>query len=106
MMADPVRPHPDGTVVAVRAVPGASAAKVMGLHGDELRVRVCSPPIDGRANDELCEVLAAALGLRARDVTVVAGHSSRSKLLLVAAPQADVWAALSPWIGRSEAPER
>jgi uncharacterized protein (TIGR00251 family) len=79
---------------------------LVGLHGDELRVRVCSPPIDGRANDELCDVLATALGLRARDVTVVAGHSSRSKLLLVAAPQAAVRAALSPWIGRSEAPER
>jgi uncharacterized protein (TIGR00251 family) len=105
-MPDPVRPHPDGTVVAVRAVPGASAAKVIGLHGNELRVRLCSPPIDGRANEELCAVLARALGLRARDVNVIAGHTSRSKQVLVAATVADVEAALLPWIGRSEPPER
>ncbi len=105
-MPDPVRPHPDGTVVAVRVVPGASAAKVIGRHGDELRVRVCSPPIDGRANVELCAVLAATLGLRTRDVSVIAGHTSRSKLVLVAASIADVEAALLPWIGRSEPPQR
>lgn len=103
---DPVRPHRDGAVVAVRAVPGASAAKLMGLHGDELRIRVCSPPIDGRANEELCEVLAKALGRRARDVTVLAGHTARSKQLFVAATPAEVRAALSPWIGRSDVPER
>ena len=41
--------HADGALVAVRAVPGASRAKVDGLHGDEVRIRVCSPPVDGRA---------------------------------------------------------
>jgi uncharacterized protein (TIGR00251 family) len=105
-MPDPVRSHPDGTVVAVRAVPGASAATLVGLHGDELRIRVCSPPIDGRANEELCAVLAKVLGLRARDVRVIAGHTSRSKQLLVAAAIADVQGALLPWIGRSEPPQR
>ncbi len=59
--------------MAVRAVPGASRANVVGLHGEELRIRVCSPPVDGRANEEVCEVLADALGLRTREVTVVAG---------------------------------
>ncbi len=57
-----MRAHSQGATVAVRAVPGASRAKVVGLHGDELRIRVCSPPVDGRANVELCTVLADALG--------------------------------------------
>ena len=90
----------------MRAVPGASAAKVMGLHGDELRVRVCSPPIDGRANEELCDVLARALGLRAREVSVVVGHTARSKQVLVARSADEVRALLSPWIGRSDPSER
>jgi len=98
-----VREHPDGAVVAVRAVPGASVAGVLGRHGDELRIRVCSPPVDGRANDEICAVLAKALGLRARSVTLVAGHASRSKQLLVDMPCADVAHRLAPWIGPNEA---
>jgi uncharacterized protein (TIGR00251 family) len=98
-----VRAHPDGAVVAVRAVPGASVAGVLGRHGDELRVRVCSPPVDGRANDELCAVLAKVLGLRVRAVTVVGGHTSRSKHVLVAMPYHDVVTRLAPWIGPNEA---
>ncbi|MFM2078865.1 MAG: hypothetical protein RJA49_2755 [Actinomycetota bacterium] len=106
MTDGPVRPHPDGSVVRVRAVPGASRAAVVGLHGDELRIRVCSPPIDGRANEELCAVLADALGLRAREVHVVAGHSARSKQLRVALDPSVVRARLAPWIGISGVPER
>jgi len=98
-MPGPVRSHREGSVVAVRAVPGASRAALVGLHGEELRIRVCSPPVDGRANEELCEVLAAALGLRRRDVTVVSGHASRSKQLLVTLDETQTTRRLAPWIG-------
>jgi uncharacterized protein (TIGR00251 family) len=97
-MGEVIRQHPDGAVLAVRAVPGASAAKVVGLHGDELRVRVCSPPIDGRANEEIGEVVARALGLRARDLRLLAGHTSRSKQLLVPLTPVELAARLGPWI--------
>ena len=97
MPADPVRPHPHGAVVAVRAVPGASRAAVVGLHGDELKVRVCSPPVDGRANEELCAVLADTLGLRPREVQVVAGHTARSKQLSVPLDPDEVRARIRPW---------
>lgn len=97
-MSTVVRPHAAGAVLAVRAVPGASAAKVVGLHGDELRVRVCSPPVDGRANAEVVEVVARALRLRAREVQLVGGHASRSKLLFVPLTPTEVTARLAPWI--------
>jgi uncharacterized protein (TIGR00251 family) len=106
LSAGPVRAHPDGAVVAVRAVPGASRSAIVGLHGEELKVRVCSPPVDGRANDEVCSVLAEALGLRNREVQLVQGHSARSKVLLVALGAEEAERRLQGWIGRSEAPER
>jgi len=102
----PVRAHPDGAVVAVRAVPGASRSAIVGLHGEELKVRVCSPPMDGRANEEVCEVVADALGLRPREVQLLQGHSARSKVLLVSLSVGEVERRLEGWIGRSEAPER
>lgn len=95
-----------GSVVSVRVVPGASTAKVMGLHGHELRVRVCSPPVDGRANEEVATVMAKALGVRARDVHLVGGHTSRSKQLFVALSVAEVQDRLSPWIGPESVPDR
>jgi uncharacterized protein len=105
-LSDPVRLHPDGATLAVRAVPGASAAKIVGLHGDELRVRVCSPPVDGRANDEILKVVAAAVGVRAREVVLSSGHTSRSKQLVVHLAPEVLRARLARWIGPEQAPDR
>ena len=44
-----------------------------------LEVRLATPPVDGAANAELVETLAAALGLPRRAVTVVAGEHARIK---------------------------
>lgn len=85
-MSPCVRESADGAVLSVRVTTGASAASVVGLHGAELKVRLCSPPVDGRANEELVRVVAAALRVRPREVELIAGHSARSKQLLVALP--------------------
>lgn len=105
-MTHPVRTHPDGAVIAVRVVPGASAAKVVGLHGEELKVKVCSPPLDGRANEELLGVVAATLGLRAREVSLLSGHTARSKQVLVGLPADEVEQRLASIIGPLGAAER
>lgn len=63
--------------------PRSSRSGVDGLHGDALRVRVNAPPVDGAANEAVVEVLAKALGVPRRAVTVVAGHGSRSKVVEV-----------------------
>jgi uncharacterized protein (TIGR00251 family) len=46
-----------------------------------VRIRVAAPPTDGKANAALRTFLARALGLRARDVTIVSGERSREKVL-------------------------
>lgn len=79
----PVAPHPEGAVLRVRVVPGASATGVAGLLGGALRVRVAAPPVEGRANAALLTLLAGSLGLRPRDLRVEAGASARDKLVVV-----------------------
>jgi len=70
----------DGAVVLrVHVSPGAGRSAVTGRHGDAVKIRVAAPPVDGRANSALGEVLAAELGLKPADVVLVSGHSSRSK---------------------------
>jgi len=51
-------------LIAVKAVPGAARDEIAGLLGERLKVRVAAPPEDGKANEAICRVLAAALGLR------------------------------------------
>ncbi len=72
-----------GVTMDVLVVPGAAADRVVGAHGDALRVRVAAPPERGRANDALRRVLAAALGVRTAQVTVTAGLTSRRKVVRV-----------------------
>ena len=56
---------------------------VVGWLGDALKVKVHAPVLEGRANDELCDFIAATLGLPRRAVTVALGDKSRQKLLLI-----------------------
>jgi uncharacterized protein YggU (UPF0235/DUF167 family) len=60
-------------------------------------VAVAAPAVDGKANAAVCQALAAALGVRARDVRIVAGARSRDKVVEIdGAPDgvADLVAAL------------
>lgn len=70
--------------ISVRVKPRAARSKILGLRGDELEVAVAAPPVDGAANDALCEVLAEALRVPRGSVDVVAGAKGRSKIIEVA----------------------
>jgi uncharacterized protein (TIGR00251 family) len=72
------------TRVRLRVSPGAARAEVVGRHGDAWKVRVAAPPDRGRANDAVVELLAAALSLDRRAVTLVSGHASRDKIVELA----------------------
>jgi uncharacterized protein YggU (UPF0235/DUF167 family) len=68
------------TRIALRVSPGGSEARVVGRHGDGWKVRVTAAPEDGKANQAVIRLLASALDLPERDVTLIAGHSARTKL--------------------------
>jgi hypothetical protein len=65
--------------VGIKVVPNASRDQIAGWLGDDLKVRVQSPPEDGRANKRLCEVLAGWLDLPKGAVSVVAGQTNQRK---------------------------
>jgi len=68
-----------GTVIRVKAVPGASRDSIDGVLGDRLKIRVAAPPEQGRANAAIERLLAAALSVPPRDIEVVAGHTGPEK---------------------------
>ncbi|MFN8039280.1 MAG: DUF167 domain-containing protein [Acidimicrobiales bacterium] len=72
-------------VVRVLVQPGARRPAVVGRHGDELRLRVAAPPERGRANAEVVQVLAEALGVPSAAVAIARGPAGRHKELVVRA---------------------
>ena len=67
--------------VPVHVQPRASRSEVVGMHGAALKVRLLAPPVDGAANDALVALLAEKLGVSRRDVRIVQGATSRSKVV-------------------------
>ena len=67
----------------MRVQPRAIRSEVVGLHGNEIRIRVAAPPVDGAANEALIRLLAERLGVPRSAVEVTAGGAARSKVVVV-----------------------
>lgn len=75
----------DGVRLQIQAQPGAKRTEVAGLYGDCIKVRLASPPVDGKANECLVRFLAQRLGVKRNQLTITRGLSSRRKTVLVEA---------------------
>jgi hypothetical protein len=69
--------------ISVKAIPGASRNAVVGWAAGELRVKLCAPALEGRANEALCELLSGELAVPRRSVAVIRGGKSRHKIVQV-----------------------
>jgi uncharacterized protein (TIGR00251 family) len=64
----------------IKVVPRAQTGQVLErMANGALKLTVTAPPEKGKANAEVCEVLAAFLNVPKRNVEVVLGHTSRQK---------------------------
>lgn len=72
--------------ITVRVRPGASRTRVGGRWGDGevLGVSVGARAVDGAATAAVCAAVADAFGVRPREVSLVSGERSRTKVLEVA----------------------
>ncbi len=69
----------DGILLDLHIQPRASRNEVCGRHGDALKVRLTSPPVDGAANRLCREFLAELFGVPRSAVEIVSGETSRRK---------------------------
>jgi len=76
-------------LIRVRVTPRAGRDEIDGWQDGVLRVRVHAAPVDGRANEAVCRLLAKQLGLPYSAVEVVSGSSARTKTLRVEGLTAD-----------------
>ena len=71
------------TDITVRLAPRSSRNQILGRDGDIFRIKVTAPPVDGKANKALIELLAGRLGIAKGRIRVVSGQTSRVKLIRI-----------------------
>jgi uncharacterized protein (TIGR00251 family) len=69
--------------LSVRLQPRARRDEIVGERGGAVVIRVAAPPVDGKANEALCRLIAKAAGVPPSRVSVVRGHSARDKVVRV-----------------------
>lgn len=70
----------EGSVIlAVYIQPRASANRIVGLHGQAIKLAITAPPVDGKANAAVIAFLANFFKLPKAAVTLKSGKQSRSK---------------------------
>lgn len=71
--------------IKVYIQPKASKSEVVGFHGDAgddvIKIRIQAPPVDGKANEELCKFLSKLLKIPKTKIKIIRGKSSRKKTL-------------------------
>ena len=68
---------------AVRLTPRSAVERVEDVVDGVLKVRVMAPAVEGAANAALIRLLADELAIARRDVRIVAGGTSRQKLVVI-----------------------
>jgi uncharacterized protein (TIGR00251 family) len=72
-----------GVEIFLYVQPRASRSKIAGIQGEELKVALTAPPVDGAANKACRIFLARLCNIPRRRVLLVAGETSRHKRLLL-----------------------
>jgi uncharacterized protein len=73
-----------GVEFGVRVTPRASRDAIEGEYQGALKVRLTAPPVEDRANEALCRLLAERLNVFASAVRILAGGKSRMKRVSIA----------------------
>ena len=67
--------------------PKASRDQIQGEHGDELKVAITAPPVDGQSNSHLIKYLAKQFKVAKGQVQIVRGELGRHKTVTIHAPK-------------------
>ena len=83
-------------LLQLKVQPNASRSGWAGPHGQRLKIRLQSPPQNGKANRELLRFLSKSLGIVKSNLELIRGQSSRDKTVRIEGLPADKLLSLLP----------
>jgi uncharacterized protein len=80
------------TTIKVKITPRANHNECTGKMEDgTIKIKLCAPPVDGKANSALLQFIAEKMNLSKADIKIISGQTSHIKLVTIeGATQEDV----------------
>jgi len=73
-----------GAALAIRVLPRAKKNEISEILADgTIKIRLTAPPVEGKANQALIDLLAATLQVPKSNIEIIAGHTGRNKLVSI-----------------------
>jgi uncharacterized protein (TIGR00251 family) len=70
-------------ILQFHVVPNARQNRVMGEHNGAIKIKLCAPAVEGKANAALRSFLADELKIPERSLALERGQKSREKLIRI-----------------------
>lgn len=77
----------DDLIIRLYIQPKASRDQIVGLHGNEVKIALTAPPVDGKANAHLVKYLAKQFKVAKGLIHVEKGLQGRHKQIRIKAPK-------------------
>lgn len=88
-------------LLSIQVIPNAPRSEVVGWYEGALKIRLAAPPVDGRANEELCRFLGKTFGIAPSMVEVEHGMANKKKRVRLPMAETDVREVVDRLIGGS-----
>jgi len=77
----------DDLILSLRIQPKASSNELAEIMGEERKLRITAPPVDGKANKHIIALLAKMCKVAKGDVSIVSGELGRNKRVRIKSPK-------------------
>ena len=71
------------TTIRIHVIPNAKIDKVVGEHGDAIKIKLRATAVEGKANTALRRFLAEKLSIPQRAIVLQRGERSRDKVIRI-----------------------
>jgi len=81
--------------IKVYVKPNSGKNSVEGVFNGRIKIKICSPPQDGKANKELIDFISGKAGVPKKNVRIVSGErSSNKEIEIIKKPGSDIYSLL------------
>jgi uncharacterized protein len=70
-------------IIEIAVSPKSSRSRIVVGKGEQIKIYLNSPPVEGKANAELIKLLSKKLGIAKSGIVIIRGQNSRKKIISI-----------------------